>query len=228
MSDFYGKQIEVRGMRVVLISPYSQVPSIGLRILSACLKRAGFETRMVFLPDVREMIVGVDYSERRVPPAALRQIVDLCADAGFVGISLMTHSFFIACQLTKALQAALDVPVLWGGVHPTVRPAECLRYADLVCIGEGEQTIVELAQRIAEGRDYSDVNNLAYLDAQGAMVTNPLYPLIQDLDALPFPDYEFEHHYVLHEGWVVRFSQNLMEYSGLFNSPRFQCNSEPD
>ena len=167
---------------------------------------------MIFLPDIHEMMVGMDYGARRIAPAALQQIVDLCVDAGLVGISVMTSSFLLARQLTRALHASFNVPIVWGGVHPTVRPGECLRYADLVCIGEGEQAIVELARRIVEGRDYSDVNNLAWLDSEGHLVTNPLYPLEHDLDTLPFPDYEFEQHYVLHEEHVVPFSQDLMEY----------------
>jgi radical SAM superfamily enzyme YgiQ (UPF0313 family) len=181
-------------------------------MLSACLKKAGFETCMIFLPDIHEMMVGTDYGTRHVTPAALQQIVDLSADAGLVGISAMTTSFLLARQLTQALHASLTVPVIWGGVHPTVCPEACLQYADLVCIGEGEQAIVTLARRIAGGHDYSNVNNLAWLDSEGRLVINPPYPLERNLDALPFPDYEFERHYVLHEGQVIPFSQDLMYY----------------
>jgi anaerobic magnesium-protoporphyrin IX monomethyl ester cyclase len=202
----------VKTVRIVLISCYSQVESTGLRILSACLKRAGFETRMIFLPDIHEMMVQTDYGARRAAPVALQQIVDLCAGSGLIGISVMTTSFLLARQLTQALRASLNVPIIWGGVHPTVRSEECLRYADMVCIGEGERAMVELAQRIAEGRDYGDVNNLARLDSEGHLVTNLPYPLECDLDALPFPDYEFEQHYVLHEEHVVPFPQDLMYY----------------
>lgn len=167
---------------------------------------------MIFLPDLCELMAEIDYGVRRLTPTALAQVVKLCADAGLVGISVMTSSVFIARQLTAAIRTSLSVPVIWGGIHPTVRPEECLRYADLVCIGEGEQTIVELAQRIAEGRDYSDVNNLARLDAQERLVINPLHPLEKNLDALPFPDYAFAQHFVLHEGHLVPFTQALMNY----------------
>jgi anaerobic magnesium-protoporphyrin IX monomethyl ester cyclase len=199
-------------MQVALISPYSQVQCIGLRILSACLKRAGFETRMIFLPDLRELMAATDYGARRLSPTALGQVVELCGDAGLVGISVMTASFYIARQLTEAIHAALNVPIIWGGIHPTVRPKECLQYADLACIGEGERAIVELARRIAEGRDYGDLNNLAQLDAQAHVVTNPLHPLEQNLDTLPFPDYDYTQHVVLHEGHLVPFTRPLMNY----------------
>jgi anaerobic magnesium-protoporphyrin IX monomethyl ester cyclase len=199
-------------VRIALISPFSQIESTGLRILSACLKRAGFETRMIFLPDLDEMMVAQDYGARQTSDHTLAQIVDLCGDAGLVGITVMTNSFILACQLSAALRTAYRTPIVWGGVHPTVRPVECLRHADLVCIGEGEHAIVEMAQRIAQGADWHDVPNVAYLRPGGDMTANPLRPLAQDLDALPFPDYDYQEHYVLHEGQVVRFTQQLMHY----------------
>jgi anaerobic magnesium-protoporphyrin IX monomethyl ester cyclase len=199
-------------MQVVLISPYSEIEATGLRILSACLKRAGFNTHMVFLPDLRELMAGASYDERVLSPTALRQIVDLCANAGLVGITVMTSSFHLARQLTEYIHATLKVPIIWGGIHPTVCPHECLRYADLVCIGEGERAIVELAQRIAGGLDYGDIRNLARPDQEGRTLINPLNPLESDLDQLPFPDYEFEGHHVLHDGRLTPFSQSLMHY----------------
>ncbi len=199
-------------VQVVLISPYSGIEATGLRVLSACLKRAGFKTRMIFLPDVTEAMAGAHYEERNLSPDVLRQIADLCRDAMLVGITVMTSSFYIARQITQHLHASLEVPMIWGGVHPTVRPQECLGYADLACVGEGEFAMVELARRIAAGRDYRDVPNLAYLDDRGEVVVNPLHPLESDLDKLPFPDYAFETHYVLHGTQVIPFTQDLMHY----------------
>ncbi len=198
--------------RVVLISPYSQVENTGLRLLSACLKQAGFPTRMIFLPDLDEMMVAADYGSRRVSRDALEQIVALCGDAGLIGISVMTTNFYMASQLTRAFHRTLDTPVIWGGVHPTVRPEECLAFADLVCIGEGEQAIVALVQCLATGGDLKIVPNVAWCDDQGRMEINPLAPLVDELDDLPYPDYDNADHFVLHEGMVVPFTRELMNY----------------
>lgn len=187
-------------MRVVLISTYDKIEATGLRILSACLKRAGFETDMVFLPDVDRPMSMAAHGSRGIPAKALQQIVDLCEGAGLVGLGVMTASFHEARQVTDAIHKALPVPVIWGGAHPTVRPEECLQFADLVCLGEGERTIVALAQGLQEGRDCSKINNLALLDCGGNLVLNPVFPLEQDLDALPFPDYDCTRHYILHDG----------------------------
>ncbi len=199
-------------MQVVLISPYSQIENTGLRLLSACLKQAGFPTRMIFLPDLDEMMVAADYGSRRVPPDALAQIVSLCADAGLVGVSVMTTNFYMAKQLTEAVKAAYTIPVIWGGVHPTVCPEECLEIADLVCIGEGERAIVALAETLAAGGDPGLVPNLAWRSPQGGIEKNGLAPLVTDLDDLPFPDYDFAEHYLQHDGVLLPCSAEMMDY----------------
>lgn len=32
-------------------------------------------------------------------------------------------------------------PIIWGGIHPTIRPDECFEYADMVCVGDGEDAL---------------------------------------------------------------------------------------
>lgn len=199
-------------MLVVLISPYSSIEATGLRTLSACLQQEGFQTRMVFIPDLPEVMASVHYGRRHVSPKTLAQIVELCKDAGLVGISVMTPSFHLARELTDAIHANRQVPVLWGGIHPTACPLECLEHADLVCVGEGEHLIVDLTKCLQSGSDYHLLANLAYLDKSGNMVMNPLGPLDNNIDQLPFPDYDYQQHYVLHEGNVVPFTRALLYF----------------
>ncbi len=199
-------------MRVVLISTYDKIEATGLRILSACLKQAGFDTNMVFLPSIDRLMSMAAYGSRNIPAKALQQIVDLCEGAGLVGLSVMTASFHEARQVTDAIHEALRVPVIWGGAHPTVRPAECLQFADMVCRGEGERTIIELAQGLREGRDCSQINNLALLGPGGGLVVNPVFPLEQNLDALPFPDYDFAGQFILHDGRIEPCCLGLVNF----------------
>jgi len=122
----------------------------------------------------------------------------------------MTNYFHKAKQLTDTLHANLDVPVVWGGIQPTVEPDLCLDYADIVCIGEGEQALADLAACIQGGQSYAHIPNLGYKTEQGQVVVNPPRPLIQDLDQLPFPDFGPEGHYLLHRGRVVPLTPNLL------------------
>ena len=71
-----------------------------------------------------------------------------------------------------------------GGNHLTFNYQEMLEkdYVDLVVMGEGEYTMLELVQTLEEGGDLKNVKGIAYQD-----VVTPPRPLIEDLDELPFP-----------------------------------------
>jgi radical SAM superfamily enzyme YgiQ (UPF0313 family) len=129
-----------------------------------------------------------------------------------VGISVMSNFVGRARSLTQAIQQRLSVPVLWGGIHPTVKPAECLAWADLVCVGEGEQAMLELVSRLASGQGYADVPNICFQDKAGRVVANPVRPLNRSLDDLPFPDYGLEGQYVLHQDQVRPLTSELLSH----------------
>ncbi|MES0338152.1 MAG: radical SAM protein [Candidatus Magnetobacterium sp. LHC-1] len=189
---------------VVLISPYPDITVFGLRTISAWLKMHGHNSRMVFLPDPyadaplsdRKRHTRQIYSEQ-----VLNQLISLCAGADLIGITLMTNYFEHAVELTTALRDSLEAPIIWGGVHPTIRPEECIKHADIVCVGEGEEAILELANKIASGSDYLSTPNLWLRTADG-IVKNPLAPLNRNLDIYPIPDYSFQDHYVLQQGRI--------------------------
>jgi radical SAM superfamily enzyme YgiQ (UPF0313 family) len=192
-------------MKVTLISPYPDIQAFGLRTLSACLKREGHVVQIIFLP--RSFT-------RPYADEELDQVVQLSCDADLIGISLMTNFFDNVVQITRRLKEKSGVPVMWGGIHPTVRPAECLDHADIVCIGEGEATVVELVRRMEGGRDYRDVRGL-WLKDDGRIVANADRPAIPDLDSIPFPDYDGATHYVLDGGCLQRMSDVLLKkYTG--------------
>lgn len=186
-------------MRVTLISPYTDLQVFGLRVLSSCLKEAGFDVRILFMRHP----FNKSYAGR-----ALKEAVEAAEGSGLVGISVMTNCFVNAAQITKAIKDSLDMPVIWGGIHPTVRPEECLRHADMVCLGEGEGALVELARILREGREHHDVENI-WSKKDGVLCKNALRPVIRDLDSIPFQDYLNETHYVLHENSLQRLTDDL-------------------
>jgi len=104
-----------------------------------------------------------------------------------VGISVMSSLLPVAKDLTRRIREELKVPVIWGGIHPTAFPEECLQEADFVCRGEGEEILPELLRRLETGEPLSGVAGLGYRNG-GEILVNPVRPLIQDLDSLPMPD----------------------------------------
>ncbi len=109
-----------------------------------------------------------------------------------VGVSSMT-----GMQIRGGLEAARAVreadptiPIVWGGVHPTLCPDSTLRdpLCDLIVLGEGEITLVELADCLREGGDLSQVAGIGYL-SEGRPQYTPGRPMIEELDVIPRPDY---------------------------------------
>jgi len=186
-------------MKVTLISPYEDIQAYGLRVLSACLKKEGFETQMIFIPSNHNEA----YSEE-----LLNKIAAQSAGSGLVGLSLMTHVFERAVQITGKLRSA-GMPVVWGGIHPTIAPEECLKHTDIICRGEAEAVIVELAKCIKSGENYDHTKGL-WLNRGGEIIRNPVHDLIKDLDSIPPQDYDYKTHYVVDSGAVKKMDAELM------------------
>lgn len=195
-------------MRVVLISPYPDITSFGLRSLSAWLRQHGIQTRCLFLPD--RFGDEVAAQPERYPPQVLQDVVELCRDADLVGVTLMTNYFDNALQLTAALREGSAVPVVWGGVHATIRPEECLRHADYVCIGDGEETLLELAQTLERGEDPSMIQGLwgKFSDRE---FRNAVRPLPASLDAYPPPDWTGHEHFILAADRVIPMTDVIVQ-----------------
>lgn len=195
-------------MHITLISPYQDITSFGLRTISAHLQRHGHRTRLVFLPD--PFGDDLQYGVKRYEDCVLDQLVELCRGTDLVGLTLMTNFFDGAVEVTRHLKAASGTPVIWGGVHPTIRPEESLEHADMVCVGDGEDAVLELLDKMAAGRDWTDTANI-WTKRDGAIVRNPPRPLSRDLDAYLRPDYSLEDHHILCDGRLQPLTGELQK-----------------
>ncbi|MFA5099324.1 MAG: radical SAM protein [Candidatus Omnitrophota bacterium] len=77
-----------------------------------------------------------------------------------------------------------------GGVYPTFAPEKVIsnKEIDIVCIGEGEEALLELCTRLKEGKDYSGICNLWVKNSDGSVRRNPL-KYLQDINAGHLPDF---------------------------------------
>ena len=191
-------------MRITLITSTAQdfrVHPYGVRMVSASLRRSGNDVSMIFLPRALGDVYSAD---------VLEQVCELTASSDLIGLSVTTDDLENAVGITGALRRKRRAPVVWGGIHPTLRPQECMEYADLGCVGEGEDALVELAASMEAGRDSSRVDGFWCRTADG-IHANPLRPLIHDLDRLPFPDYDPERHFVLDAGTIRPLAGELLQ-----------------
>ncbi len=183
-------------MDIVLVTPTPpDINAFGIRIISSVLKKAGFSTKIIFLPGGIEYLRFDSKYIYKYSRKTLEQISDLCESAGIIGFSFMSQYYDRAVQITKHLKECFNIPMIWGGIHPTYRPEECLNFCDAVCIGEGENAVVKFAQKISMGIDYTDTENFVFKLNNGIR-ENKCGQTIQNLDEVPFVDYDIENHYV--------------------------------
>ncbi len=172
-------------MHITLISADDEIWASGMRSISSTLRRAGHQTTMIF---AGSFVTSVNES-------VIEGIISLAADSEIIEISSMSRGSTRAKARLKGLRP-LGKLLVWGGMHPTLYPEDCAPHADIVCRGEGEEFMLDLAERVAFGRDLADIRNGVYL-RDGRLVLNELRPLIPVLDTIPFPDFAFQNEYHL-------------------------------
>jgi anaerobic magnesium-protoporphyrin IX monomethyl ester cyclase len=170
---------------VVLIYPNAGQDVMGINVglplslisVGTVLKQAGFNVRILDERTTADLIPSIKKS--------------LAENPLFVGISSMTgyqirHGLAIA-QTVRELNP--KVPIVWGGVHPTIHSDSTIRHnlVDVVVVGEGEETSVDLAKTLKKGDELSKVRGIVFKDA-GRVVHTPERPRMP-LDDLPSPDY---------------------------------------
>jgi radical SAM superfamily enzyme YgiQ (UPF0313 family) len=140
-------------------------------------------------------------------PKTIRQIKEVCYDSDIIGISLMSCHFDNAINLTKHLKE-LNKPVIWGGIHPTISPDECLGYADLVCVGEGENSVVALLDSMEASNDIGNIKIPGILTKENRQLT--VGEKIDNLDDLGFIDYDMENQFILYENNIVQLNKTIL------------------
>lgn len=83
-----------------------------------------------------------------------------------------------------------NILTIAGGVYPTFVPEKVIsnKEIDIVCIGEGEEALLELCRRLHKGKDFSDINNLWVKAKDGKIIRNPL-KYLQDINKEQLPDF---------------------------------------
>src|SRR4030066_2459818 len=124
-------------MKCLLISLQSNSYVTGLKYIAANVLNKGHDARILLLSG---------YLERELHPAIEDFIREYNPD--LIGISLMAIEYYPAKNLTRLLREKFQIPIIWGGVHVTTDPEDCLKHADYLCIGEGESIVPAILESL--------------------------------------------------------------------------------
>ena len=158
-------------MRFVFLQK-DPIPNLATMCLSAILKEEGHEVEVLIEPAERDIVKAT----RRLNPDVI------C-------FSATTGQHVWQVQVARAIKRRWRPIIVMGGPHPTFYPKvlEEEPSIDFICMGEGEDCIVELARALESGSDPALIPNLGWRDDDD-VIYNPMRPLEQDPDSWPFPD----------------------------------------
>lgn len=231
-------------MANILFISVNDVNAHGIRMLSSCLKDKGHKTSILFLKrpgfpyffehekylrEARKVKgydwVGIDqdgkpfrYSrgpkitriEKELLLSLIRKI-----NPDIVGFSVTAPLTKRVAKISRFIKANFQIPIIWGGAGATTDPEGCLDHCDFVCVGEGEKVVLEIAEKIDNQENIRDVNNLCYT-YNDRSAQNRLYPLISNLDELPFPDIDPYNKYLIEDDSLIEdFSE--ISYSNRYH-----------
>ena len=89
-----------------------------------------------------------------------------------LGFSLMTPSmsdFLNKISFSKNELGKKDIPIIAGGMHPTLMPEQTIKhpFVDFVIRGEGEVALLKLLNRLERGENYDGIDGLCYKNHDG-------------------------------------------------------------
>jgi len=107
------------------------------------------------------------------------------------GVGVMTgYQIRGAIDFATAVKRISKVPVVWGGLHPSLLPEETLRHeaVDIVVIGEGEATLADLVEAMKNHVSPDGVCNILY-KRNGEIIHTQRTERFLEMDKLRLPDY---------------------------------------
>ncbi|MBU1183433.1 MAG: radical SAM protein [Pseudomonadota bacterium] len=169
-------------MRFLIINPYYSIsetpsPPLGLAYIAAALEREGVEVKILDL-------VVFPYS-RQLLESVLKNFAP-----HIVGTTAVTMTFDNAINVIRDVKS-IDTSIftVMGGPHVTFCAEETMSLfpeLDFIVLGEGEETIVELAGALNESRDVSGIEGIVFRGKSGIVDNRPRKTRI-DVDSLPLP-----------------------------------------
>jgi len=155
--------------------------STGIAYLAAVLEENGHEVTIIDCPALE-----MNQEDLKAKLASI--------EPNLIGITSMTptiQSALLSAHFAK--EACPEAMVVLGGAHATFMDKQVLneeKAVDIVVRGEGEQTLLELAQNVFNSNDLNKIEGITFR-SNGQTVRTPNRPFIQNLDKLPRPAYKY-------------------------------------
>lgn len=184
---------------------------LGICILSAVLKREGFEVdvfdttfyktedttsdeaRMENL-QVKPFDLGEKFRYLRTKEQMYKDLVGKVREykPNLIAISILEDLYPLSVKILRTIEH-FKIPTIAGGIFPTFSPEITIseKAITMVCVGDGEEVLPEVCHKLANNEDISNVKNL-WVKKDGEIIKNKLRPL-NDINLNPLPDFSIFH-----------------------------------
>jgi radical SAM superfamily enzyme YgiQ (UPF0313 family) len=173
-------------MRILLIKPPASVsfnavtPPLGMMYLSSFLKQHGYKEVKIVHMDVEQMQVeDIKKTISEYEPDVV----------GLSAIISEAKNIYKIASFSKKTQP--DALIVAGGAYPTCYAEDCLACPDIdmVVKGEGEEPFLEIIRNYEKGSQFGNIKGICF-KKDGKVTYNEQRSFIQDIDRLPFPDWD--------------------------------------
>jgi anaerobic magnesium-protoporphyrin IX monomethyl ester cyclase len=105
-----------------------------------------------------------------------------------IGFSVMSFDYSQALRMARFIKQYYDIKIIFGGVHVILMPEQVLnnKDIDMICTCEGEYVLKNILDK---NLNCKNIKGIWYKD-NNKIIRNKNMKLIEDLDSLPFPDFE--------------------------------------
>ncbi|MDA8239745.1 MAG: radical SAM protein [Nitrospiraceae bacterium] len=156
--------------------------NMGIGFLSSFLKKNGVDVGLVIYREIEGKV-------KDSPEDVVKRILEQCPT--IVAFSVMTFNWHLIKKVIDLLRGSYGGLVAVGGYHAILAPKEVLGHpgVDVICIGEGEEPLLKLAQYCATSgqKDFPDIAGLVFRERPSA--TGWKRWLVEKLEDYPYMDF---------------------------------------
>lgn len=185
-------------MRILLIvydnDSYISYFPIGTAYIASVLRKEGHDVE-IYNQDVHH------YPEEHLTDYLDNNSFDIVG----LGVIAGYYQYRKLLKISQAINASKNRPdyYILGGHGPSPEPEYFLKITDanVVVIGEGEETIVDLVNAISEKKPFNYIKSITYRDGDQIVINNRR-SVIRDIDSIPWPAYDMfpiEHYRLLRD-----------------------------
>ncbi|MFH0814992.1 MAG: glycosyltransferase [Candidatus Falkowbacteria bacterium] len=158
--------------------------NLGVEYLADYLKKNHHQVELLYDPQIfGKAHLNISFLGRLFDWKKLNLKKIKRASPDIVGLSCVTATYQWARDFAKLVKTELSIPIIFGGVHPTLVPELVIKddFVDMVCVGEGEEPLLELLDSLTNNAQRTDIKSL-WFKKGGQIIKNEARALTENID----------------------------------------------